>query len=473
MHIARWTAAGLFILAVPLLLVLTNVRIAATEPRVYEYSFSQYDAPARSGIERSELDRAARDIVRYFRNDDEFLTTRVTVDGEAQPLYTTREVLHMRDVKALFGWAFRLHELALVYIAIYVAAVFLWSGERQLRHLARQSVIGGAATVGVLGLAALAVLIDFDTLFRRFHLLSFSNDLWELNVREHHLIQMFPQGFWFDVTLGVGILSAMQGGLIALGAYAYLAWERRRQPSLLDEAADAAAYVPAAALEPLAPAVSAPLQPPEPPPTGAAPAAAADAAPDRAAGPDTARADADTPPEGDLNTAPAADAPGADAPGAPDTPGAPDAAGDVGDVGEAAAAAGPEAGAASGTAPPADDPTPESETPTADPWRAAATAAAPIDRPPPWTVPATTTGVSGTPHAPGLSGGAGASGQPDDGEPHQRAAGGAPSGAADQGADQGVGEPGSADQGADGPGSADQGAGESGGGEPGGGGEDR
>ena len=40
---------------------------------------------------------------------------------------------------------------------------------------------------------------------------------------------MFPQGFWFDVTLAAGVLTVMQGGLVALTGYGYLVWEDYRK----------------------------------------------------------------------------------------------------------------------------------------------------------------------------------------------------------------------------------------------------
>ena len=228
MLIARWLAMALFVVAVPVFLVLSNVRIAALEPRVYEYSFSQYDVVATTGIERVQLDRAAREIAAYFTNDEPLLTTRVTIEGEEQALFNPREVQHMRDVKALFQSAFQIHEIAFVYMIGYVAAVFLWSRERSMRRLARQAVTAGLGTAALLATAAVGVLIGFDDLFRQFHLLSFANDFWLLDPRTDHLIQMFPQGFWFDVTLGVGVLSIAEGALLALLGFGYLAWIGRR-----------------------------------------------------------------------------------------------------------------------------------------------------------------------------------------------------------------------------------------------------
>ena len=226
----RWVASGIFIACIPLLLVLTNVRMAASWERVYDYAFAQYDVPAVTGIERPELDRAAREIVDYFQTSesDELLDIRVRRGDEEIALYNQREILHMADVRDLFRLVFRIHEFALVYVVAYVAAVYLWSRERSMRRLAREAVIAGVATVAILGIAAVGVMLGFDRLFEEFHILSFSNDFWQLDPRTDRLVQMFPMGFWFDVTLAVGVMSIIQGGAVALAGLGYIIWLDRR-----------------------------------------------------------------------------------------------------------------------------------------------------------------------------------------------------------------------------------------------------
>jgi integral membrane protein (TIGR01906 family) len=227
----RWIATSLFIISVPLFLVLTNVRIAATEQAVYRYSFSQYDAVTVTGIDRAQLDDAAETIVDYFRTGegDEMLDIRVVVNGREEALYNQREILHMRDVRDLMQLSFRAQEISFVFLVGYVVVVFLWARERALRQLAVQSIVAGGATMVLLGATAVAVTLGFDRLFEQFHLLSFSNDLWRLNPATDRLIQMFPQGFWFDVTLGVGVLTAIEGGLVVMLGLSYLVRSGRQR----------------------------------------------------------------------------------------------------------------------------------------------------------------------------------------------------------------------------------------------------
>lgn len=223
MTIGRTVAATLFVIAVVVALLLTNVRIAATQPAIYEYSFSQYDAVETTGVARSELDRAAREIVEYFGSGHvPDLIIAVTIAGQSQSLFNEREILHMRDVRELFRGAFRVQELALIYIVGYVGIVAFRRRRRALDHVARLALSAGALTVGLIGATGVAVLIGFHWLFTQFHLLSFSNDFWRLDPRTDRLIQMFPDGFWFDVTIGVAVITLVEGLLIVGGAYLLL-----------------------------------------------------------------------------------------------------------------------------------------------------------------------------------------------------------------------------------------------------------
>jgi len=218
----RRLATVLFVISVPLLLITSNVRWAANEPRLYEYSFDHYDAETRTGIARSELDFAARDLIRYFNDDRSTIQTLVTQDGRAVPLYNERETSHLRDVKNLFRTVFRAQEASLAFALLYVVGVFVWAREAPLRLLARTVLGASVLTFALLGLAAIGALMDFDDLWTRFHLLAFTNDLWQLNPETDHLIQMFPEDFWLDATLLMAAMTAVEALALLVASTAYL-----------------------------------------------------------------------------------------------------------------------------------------------------------------------------------------------------------------------------------------------------------
>ena len=219
----RRVATGLFVLSIPLLLITSNVRWATNEPRLYEYSFDHYDVEDSSGVTRSELDYAARDLIRYFNDDRPTIQALVTQDGERVPLYNERETSHLRDVKGLFRFVFRAQEASLAFALLYVVGVFVWASEASLRLLARTVLGASLFTLALLGLAAVgSAFSGFDALWTRFHLLAFTNDLWKLNPDTDHLIQMFPEGFWRDATLLVAGLTAVEALALLAASTAYL-----------------------------------------------------------------------------------------------------------------------------------------------------------------------------------------------------------------------------------------------------------
>lgn len=204
------------------MLVTSNLRWAANEVRLYYYSFDKYDAEVATGISRSQLDRAADKLVRYFNNDEETIRILVQEDDRRVPLFNERETSHLTDVKNLFRTVFRVQEASLAFALVFMVAVFIWATEAPLRLLARILLQISLFTLGLLAFFGVLALVGFDELFLRFHLVAFTNDLWKLNSATDHLIQMFPRDFWFDATMLVAGLTAAEAVLLASLSAIYL-----------------------------------------------------------------------------------------------------------------------------------------------------------------------------------------------------------------------------------------------------------
>ena len=221
-------AAALFVAAVPLFLVATNVRWVINAPFLYSYGFDKYDIVERTDIERDELLSAARQIRDYFNNGEELITIRVVQGGvRVQNLYNEREVLHMKDVKGLVRGVYRVQLIAGAYLLGF-AVVGLAIGRRSFfPWLARYVGLGGAATLGLVVLTGLGALVGFERLFLQFHYISFSNDLWILDPSKDFLIMMFPEGFFFDATLWIVGSTVVEALVLVAVPVALLRWRPR------------------------------------------------------------------------------------------------------------------------------------------------------------------------------------------------------------------------------------------------------
>ncbi|MCH8025896.1 MAG: TIGR01906 family membrane protein [Chloroflexi bacterium] len=215
MAFVRRFSALLFIIAIPVALITTNIRVAANEPRLYEYAADHYDTPATTGIARSELLRASGELRDYFNNDTDTIFIRVQKDGAPISLFNPRETAHLRDVKTLFQASFRVQEATVLFALAYIVAVFIWAREGSMRTLARQIVLSGVISAAVVGVVGIVAVSGFERAFEQFHLIAFNNDLWKLNPNRDRLIQMFPQAFWENISLWVVLVTLVEVGVLA------------------------------------------------------------------------------------------------------------------------------------------------------------------------------------------------------------------------------------------------------------------
>lgn len=222
MGFARQIAALLFIVALPVALITTTVRVVLNEPRLYEYATDHYDTTATTGIERSELLRASGELRDYFNNSDESIFISVQRNGSPISLFNPRETAHLRDVKALFQLTFRVQEVAVLFVLAYVVTVFIWAKEGTFRSLAMQVLTSGLVTLVVVGALGVVAVSGFEGAFTQFHVIAFDNDFWKLNPSRDHLIQMFPEAFWQDVSIWVGLGTLAEIGTLGLLSAIYL-----------------------------------------------------------------------------------------------------------------------------------------------------------------------------------------------------------------------------------------------------------
>ena len=232
MGFARQIAALLFIVALPVALITTTVRVVLNEPRLYEYATDHYDTTATTGIERSELLRASGELRDYFNNSDESIFISVQRNGSPISLFNPRETAHLRDVKALFQLTFRVQEVAVLFVLVYVVTVFIWAKEGTFRSLAMQVLTSGLVTLVVVGALGVVAVSGFEGAFTQFHVIAFDNDFWKLNPSRDHLIQMFPEAFWQDVSIWVGLGTLAEIGTLGLLSAIYLRATRSSRVSV-------------------------------------------------------------------------------------------------------------------------------------------------------------------------------------------------------------------------------------------------
>ena len=210
--------------------ITTNVRVAFNSQLLYTYAIDGFDAPLATGLSREELLKGTQGLIDYFNSDDDLITVTVDNRGIMEPLFTEREAIHFRDVRTLLRGVYTVQTVAtllvLAAVAVMAGAVVRdrWDVATLILRRLKLSVIVSTATIVVIGI--FAALGGFDFLFLQFHLISFSNDLWQGTAADR-MIQMFPQAFFLQATLLIGLATAIEMGLVFLAAILSLRSLRR------------------------------------------------------------------------------------------------------------------------------------------------------------------------------------------------------------------------------------------------------
>ncbi|HSF83992.1 MAG TPA: TIGR01906 family membrane protein [Anaerolineales bacterium] len=216
-------ASWLVTLLVPVVLVLSAVRALVTPAFV----FIEYNTPGFPtdpyGFTKEDRLLYANIAVDYLLNDEDisFLGDLRFPQGETAPpqtcqsmddctrLYNDRELQHMVDVKNVVQGAMRTWVIAFLVVVFLGFLAWRFNWWESYRHALGR---GGWLTVIMLAGIILFVLVAFGVLFVAFHEVFFDSGTWTF-LYSDTLIRLFPERFWRDTFIAVGILAGLAGVL--------------------------------------------------------------------------------------------------------------------------------------------------------------------------------------------------------------------------------------------------------------------
>ncbi len=183
-------AAALVIVALAILPFLNPVWVSFAQGRAQAEAWTGFTSAQLAAVTNPIL----RDLVVGPPDFD------VTLDGA--PVLKETERAHMRDVRGVFfGFFVVAAGAAVVLAALLVGARGRDSRRRFWRRLERSGLTIAGVTVagGVLG------LLFFDSAFILFHEVFFPGGNYLFDPRTDRLVQLFPEQFWVESTIGVGV----------------------------------------------------------------------------------------------------------------------------------------------------------------------------------------------------------------------------------------------------------------------------
>ena len=215
-RLAHWT----IVVTLPLVLIMTASRLVMT-PAFLSFIYT------RDGFPQDVYGFTTEDRLSYGVLGLQYLLERRSVDflsdqtlpgarcfpaqASECPMFNARELQHMVDVQNV-TWML----LVAAGVASVICAAALWTLRRQRALLIAAVEVACITHVVAVLTVAVAVVFAWDTFFDVFHALFFEEGTWRFFYSDT-LIRLYPEQFWMDSAIAVGVLSVIFAiGIMAL-----------------------------------------------------------------------------------------------------------------------------------------------------------------------------------------------------------------------------------------------------------------
>jgi integral membrane protein (TIGR01906 family) len=169
----------------------------------YEKEYSKYEVLDDVKMEMKDVLYVTDEMMDYLIDKREDLVVQTIVDGQAREFFNDREKIHMQDVKKLFMDGLMIRRIALAITALSILVLVLIKADFK-RIIPRAFQIATVIVAAISGVSAFYISKNFNAVFVKFHLLFFNNDFWILNPETDLMINILPEGFFFDVVKSIG-----------------------------------------------------------------------------------------------------------------------------------------------------------------------------------------------------------------------------------------------------------------------------
>lgn len=172
----------LFIIIFPLLIILANFQFLSQNKNFY---FSLYDKIGVYGNfeNNDEVIKATENLLGYYQSKN-------TLD---QNFFSEQATVHLADVKELLKLTTGLSIISLL-TTLLLAVLLL---KRNPKILYRSALVSSLSTIAFTFLLSLGLLNSFNSLFTKFHQVTFNNQLW-LFPEDDTLIKLSPPSFFVE-----------------------------------------------------------------------------------------------------------------------------------------------------------------------------------------------------------------------------------------------------------------------------------
>ena len=185
---------------------LTLVDVCCFDRNFYVKEYEKNGTAEVIGISDEQLMMVTEHLLGYLEDTEEVLKIDAEIKGVVRNVFDERDTMHMVDVKVLYQNAMLVRNVTFVLAIV----IFGYNILQMKKEIVASLAVSFYKALGAFMMICAAVLIgaavDFDAMWRFFHTIFFSNDLWLLDPNVSVLINMVPLQFFFDLVTKIVVL---------------------------------------------------------------------------------------------------------------------------------------------------------------------------------------------------------------------------------------------------------------------------
>lgn len=217
----NWILWGIYVLisfAMIYIVLITSFEIVAYGSMdYYQGEYEKYGVAENLNMEMEDIMYVTEEMMDFLRGDRENLIVYTLVGGEEQAFFNETEIAHMVDVQELFIGGLHTRTFCFWGAVVLFGLSILLKANWKFRFPRAFQYTTGVFALGV-GILGFLFATDFNRYFEIFHTLFFEGDTWLFDTNTSLMINMLPEGLFYDMTLKIVIVFLVIMGGLFLGA---------------------------------------------------------------------------------------------------------------------------------------------------------------------------------------------------------------------------------------------------------------
>ncbi|MGM9940999.1 MAG: TIGR01906 family membrane protein [Bulleidia sp.] len=183
----------------------------------FSYEYEKNGQAEVIGMSDADLMRATDTLLDYLKGKRDDIAVTAEINGVTSEVFTTRESMHMVDVRQLYRNALAVRNICAVVCVVLCIGLVCTVKDRRFSVF----LDGFENGLFMMGCTVLCILLwavlDFSDFWMDFHYLFFDNDLFLLDPSSSIMINMFPESFFFDMVLMIIVCFAVVCAMLFFG----------------------------------------------------------------------------------------------------------------------------------------------------------------------------------------------------------------------------------------------------------------